>query len=121
MLFSRLINPRHLLGATRHSLAGLARAWRGEQAFRHEVGVLVVLLLALVVTGKDVGDGLLVIGGWLGVMVVELLNSAIEEAFDLISTEWNARIKAGKDMASAAIFVAMIINAGIWIRVFFLA
>lgn len=120
MLFSRLLNPRHLLGATRHSLAGLVRAWQGEQAFRHEVGVLAILLLALVVTGKDVGDGLLVIGGWLGVMVVELLNSAVEEAFDLISTEWNARIKAGKDMASAAIFVAMIVNAGIWLRVFFL-
>ena len=119
MLFSRLLNPRHLLGATRHSLAGLVRAWRGEQAFRHEVGVLVTLLLALVVTRKGVGDGLLVIGGWLGVMAVELLNSAIEEAFDLISTEWNARIKAGKDMASAAIFVAMIVNVGIWLRVFF--
>lgn len=120
MVFSRILNPRHLLGATRHSLAGLVRAWQGEQAFRHEVGVLVLLLLALIVTGKDVGDGLLVIGGWLGVMVMELLNSAIEEAFDLISTEWNARIKAGKDMASAAIFVAMIVNAGIWVRVFFL-
>lgn len=120
MLVSRFCNPRHLLGATRHSLAGLARAWQGEQAFRHEVGVLVMLLLALIATGKDVGDGLLVIGGWLGVMAVELLNSAVEEAFDLVSTEWNARIKAGKDMASAAIFVAMIINVGIWIRVFFL-
>jgi len=53
-------------------------------------------------------------------MVVELLNSAIEEAFDLVSTEWNARIKAGKDMASAAILVAMIVNVGIWAFVFFI-
>ena len=82
--------------------------------------VLVILLLALIVTGKDFGEWLLVIGGWLGVMVVELLNSAIEEAFDLVSTEWNARIKAGKDMASAAILVAMIVNVGIWAFVFFI-
>lgn len=120
MLFSRVFNPRHLRGATQHSLAGLARTWQGEQAFRHEVVVLVILLLALIVTGKDFGEWLLVIGGWLGVMVVELLNSAIEEAFDLVSTEWNARIKAGKDMASAAILVAMIVNVGIWAFVFFI-
>ena len=112
MLFSRVFNPRHLRGATQHSLAGLARAWQGEQAFRHEVVVLVILLLALIVTGKDFGEWLLVIGGW--------LNSAIEEAFDLVSTEWNARIKAGKDMASAAILVAMIVNVGIWAFVFFI-
>ena len=49
---SRFINPRHLLGATKNSLSGLVFAWKGEQAFRHEVLVLAVLaLLPLVVTG----------------------------------------------------------------------
>ena len=109
----RFINPKHLMGATKNSLSGLVFAWKGEQAFRHEVLVLVVLVALLAVTGKDAGQWLLVLGGWLGVMVVELLNSADEESFDLVTTEWNEHVKRGKDMASAAIFLAMIINAGI--------
>ena len=85
----RFINPKHLMGATKNSLSGLVFAWKGEQAFRHEVLVLVVLAALLAVTGKDAGQWLLVLGGWLGVMVVELLNSADEESFDLVTTEWN--------------------------------
>ncbi|WP_300848283.1 diacylglycerol kinase [uncultured Bilophila sp.] len=115
---SRFINPRHLLGATKNSLSGLVFAWKGEQAFRHEVLVLAVLALLLAATAKGAGECLLVLGGWLGVMVVELLNSADEESFDLVTTEWNERVKRGKDMASAAIFLAMVINAGIWAYVF---
>ena len=82
--------------------------------------VLVILAALLAVTGKDAGQWLLVLGGWLGVMVVELLNSADEESFDLVTTEWNEHVKRGKDMASAAIFLAMVINAGIWAYVFLL-
>ena len=112
----RLINPKHLMGATKNSLSGLVFAGKGEQAFRHEVLVLVVLAALLAVTGKDAGQWLLVLGGWLG----ELLNSADEESFDLVTTEWNEHVKRGKDMASAAIFLAMVINAGIWAYVFLL-
>ena len=109
----------HLLGATRYSLQGLRRAWQEEQAFRHEVAVLGVLLLALLLTQKNLGLALLTLGGWLFVMSVELLNSAIENAFNLISREPDDRIKAGKDMASAAVFLAIAANVGLWIFVFF--
>lgn len=115
---NRLINPKHLLGATRNSLAGLAHAWKNEQAFRHEVLLVPLLAAILLLSGKSRGEWLLVLGGWTGVMAVELLNSAIEEAFDLISTEWNTHIKAGKDMASAAIFLILAFNVGIWMYVF---
>ena len=117
---SRFFNLRHLEGATRNSLSGLVFAWKGEQAFRHEVMVVGALILLLILTGKDWENWLIVLGGWIGVMVVELLNSAIEEAFDLVTTEWNARVKRGKDLASAAIFLAMLINFGIWVHVFFI-
>ena len=118
---SRFINPKHLMGATKNSLSGLAFAWKGEQAFRHEVLVLAVLAVLLAATGKSAGEWLLVLGGWIGVMVVELLNSADEESFDLVTTEWNEHVKRGKDMASAAIFLAMVINAGVWVYIFFLS
>ena len=118
---SKFINPKHLLGATKNSLSGLVFAWKGEQAFRHEVLVLVVLVILLAVTGKTIGEWLLVLGGWLAVMIVELLNSADEESFDLVTTEWNEHVKRGKDMASAAIFLTMLINAGLWLYVFCLS
>lgn len=113
-----LINPHHLIGATRHSLAGLVTAFRGEQAFRHEVLLLPVLAALLAFTGKPFGIWLLVLCGWMFVMVVELLNSAIEKACDTITLERHPGIKSAKDMASAAIFIAMIINSLLWIRVF---
>ena len=115
---SKVCGFTHLINATRYSLQGLARAWREEQAFRHEVMVLGVLFLALAVTEKSPALMLLTLGGWLFVMVIELLNSAVENAFDLISREQNERIKAGKDMASAAIFLAIAANVGLWLFVF---
>jgi diacylglycerol kinase (ATP) len=109
----------HLVGAARYSLQGLARAWREEQAFRQEAIVLGILFLALVLTEKSLGLMLLTVGGWLFVMSIELLNSAVENAFNLIDREPNDRVKAGKDMASAAIFLAIAANVGLWIFVFF--
>lgn len=114
------INPGHLCRATCHSLAGLMHACRAEQAFRHEVVVFALLCATLAIMRKPFGDWLLVAGGWLCVMITELLNSSVEEAFNLISSEWNAHIKAGKDMASAAVFLAILVNAGIWMWVFLL-
>ncbi len=114
----KLLNPGHLLGAAGYSLAGLARAWREEQAFRHEVLVLPVLVVLLLATGKSWSVALLVLAAWLFVMAAELLNSAVENAFDLITREPDDRVKAGKDMASAAIFLAISANAALWIVVF---
>lgn len=113
-------NLKHLVSATKHSLAGLVAAWRSEQAFRHEVLILGVLILVLWFTGKSLSMYLLVLGAWLMVMVTELLNSAIEEAFDMLTKDYDARVKRGKDMASAAIFLAILINVFVWIYVFFL-
>ena len=115
----KAINISHLLGATKYSLAGLNRAWNEEQAFRHEVIVLGLLAVLLIVTEKSVGLSLLALGGWLIVMSIELLNSAVENAFNLITLERHDRVKAGKDMASAAIFLAIAANVGLWIFVFF--
>jgi diacylglycerol kinase (ATP) len=109
----------HLLDATRYSLQGLRRAWDEETAFRQESLVLALLFLLLLLTEKNTALMLLTLGGWLFVMSLELLNSAVENAFNVFSEEQNDRIKAGKDMASAAIFLAIAANVGIWIFVFF--
>ena len=109
----------HIISATRYALQGLARAWSEQQAFRHEAAVLGILFVVMLVTEQNLADVLLVLGGWLFVMSIELLNSAVENAFNLISREQDDRIKAGKDMASAAIFLAIAANVGLWIFIFF--
>lgn len=109
-----LINPRHLFRAALYSLAGLRRAWVSEQAFRHEVLLCPVILALLFFLRPGPGWTAAAIGGWIAVMAFELLNSAIEEAFNLISPDYNEHVKYGKDMASAAIFMALVANGVLW-------
>lgn len=108
----------HMFKALGYSLAGLACALKSSTAFRQEGAALLVICAALALTGKGAGQWLLCVCAWLAVMAGELLNSALEEAFNLITTEYSPGVKAGKDMASAAVFVLMIVNAGVWLYVF---
>ena len=110
----------HLIKSTQNSLAGLVTAWKGEQAFRHECLVFIVLGIMLWETGKTPGEWLLALGAWLAVMAVELLNSAVEKTCDLVTKEFHPLIKAAKDMASAAIFLAIAGNVGLWAYLFLL-
>lgn len=111
----RIINPHHLKNALLYSLAGLARAWKNEQAFRHEVLLCPLIALLLLVLRPGAGWTAAAVGGWFLVMAFELLNSAIEEAFNLISPDYNEHVKFGKDMASAAIFMALAANGMLWL------
>lgn len=108
-----IINFRHLLGATRYSLAGLRRCW-AEQAFRHEVLVLVCIPPLLAVIRPGFGWSAALVAAWLGVMAVELLNTAVEEVCDLVSPDYNRHVQYAKDMASAAIFVSIVANGVLW-------
>lgn len=117
MSFS-LITFHHLIHATKYSLMGLIQAFKSEQSFRHEVIILGILFFLLWFQDKNALHWLITISGWLFVMIIELLNSAIEKIFDLITTDIKPIIKAGKDMASAAIFLAIIINIGLWFYLF---
>ena len=114
-----MINFRHAYGALRYSLAGLRRAWNNEQAFKHEVLLLPIMIVILAVARPGAGWVAGLIAGWLFVLALELLNSAIEEAFNLISPDYNAHVKFGKDMASAAIFMSLLANGVLWLGMLF--
>lgn len=109
-----LIDFRHLAKAGVYALAGLRRAWR-ENAFRHEALVLPLIVILLLLIRPGYGWSAAALAAWLFVMSLELLNSAIEEAFDLITTEHNEHVKFGKDMASASILLGLIANAILWV------
>ena len=85
-----------IAAAGRNSLAGLRAAWRDEAAFRQElalVGVLAVLL------------------------IVELLNSALEAVVDRVGLERNALSKQAKDLGSAAVLIALLLVGATWATV----
>ena len=101
----------HALG---YSLAGLRAGW-GETAFRQEALAAMVMLPAAWWLGKNwVEVALLSISVFI-VIIVELLNTAIESAIDRIGPEWHALAKRAKDMGSAAVLLSLLGCGGIWI------
>ena len=112
-------NFSRLLWATRYSIAGLQMAWRHEQAFRQELGVLVVLVPVAFWVGKNGVERAVLIGSWLLVLVVELLNTAIEAAVDRIGPERHELAGRAKDLGSAGVFCSIALAAIVWLLVLF--
>jgi diacylglycerol kinase (ATP) len=105
--------------AFHYSMAGLAAAYRNEDAFRQEVWLAAVLLpLALWLPVSGVGKALM-IASVLLVILVELVNSAVEAAVDRISFEQHHLAKRAKDIGSAAVFVALVNAVVVWGLVLF--
>ena len=94
--------------AFHYSLAGLSAAYRHEDAFRQETWLAALLIpLALLLPASGIGHAVM-IGSVLLVLLVELINSAIEAAVDRISLDHHRLSKRAKDIGSAAVLVALI-------------
>lgn len=114
------INPwLRLWRATGYSLAGLRAAFRHERAFREEVAVLVVLIPLGLWLGDTGVERALLIGSWLLVMTVELLNSAIEAVVDRVGVERHELAGRAKDLGSAAVLCAIALTCLVWICIGF--
>jgi diacylglycerol kinase (ATP) len=100
--------------ATGYSLAGLKTAYRGESAFRQEAWLAVVMLPAAFWLGRSWVEVALLAGSVLLVLIVELLNSGIEAAIDRVSFELHDLSKRAKDLASAAVFLSLVLCAAVW-------
>ena len=105
---------RRLISATRYSLAGLAAALRHEDAFRQEVMLAVILVPTGVLLGKTGVERALLVGSVLLVLVIELLNSAIEAAVDRVSLDDHKLAKRAKDLGSAAVMLSLVNVAVVW-------
>lgn len=110
---------RRLINAFGYSLEGFKAAFVHEDAFRQEVFLAIVLVPLAIYVGESPVEQALLIGSVLLVLIVELLNSAIEAAVDHTSTEHHALAKQAKDIGSAAVFIALLIVAVVWGLVLF--
>jgi len=100
--------------AAGYSAAGLRAGW-GETAFRQEALAAVVLIPAAFWLGRGWVETALLAGSVLLLMTVELLNTAIESTVDRIGAERHPLSKRAKDMGSAAVLLALLLAAGIWL------
>lgn len=105
--------------AMSYSLDGLKAAYRHEDAFRQEVWLAFVLMpAALAMPVSGVGKALMIASVFL-VLIVELLNSAVEAAVDRISLDHHSLAKRAKDIGSAAVMLSLINAAAVWLLVLF--
>ena len=105
---------RRVAWALRYSLRGIEAALRHEAAFRQEcVLALVLIPIALLLPAKP-GEQALLVTSVLLVLIVELLNSALEAAVDRHSREFHTLAGRAKDFASAAVFLSLVNCVAVW-------
>src|SRR5262245_48294835 len=110
---------QRLINATRYSLEGIGAAVRYEDAFRMELILFVVLTPVGLWLGRTGIERALLVGCLFLVLIVELLNSAVEAAVDRISFENHRLAKRAKDIGSAAVMLTLVNAAVIWLLILF--
>ncbi len=97
-----------------YSIDGFRSAWRGEHAFRQEVGVFVVGAIIALLLKVSAFEKLVLIGVLLLILIVELINSSIEAVVDRVSLERHPLSKNAKDFGSAAVLLTCLLAIATW-------
>ena len=101
------------------SSAGIAAAWKNEEAFRQELLLSVVLVPLACWLGESGVERALLVGSLLLVLIVELLNTAVEVVVNRISTDRHELSGLAKDLGSAAVSMSLLHAGVIWLLVLF--
>jgi diacylglycerol kinase (ATP) len=103
-----------IANAFRYSADGLAAAWHHEDAFRQEMILAAAMVPCALLLPVTLVERILLIGVVFLVLIVEILNTAVEVAIDRQSFEINPLAKRAKDLGSAAVLLSLILAAGVW-------
>ncbi|MDQ6988281.1 MAG: diacylglycerol kinase [Mariprofundaceae bacterium] len=104
----------HLLHATKWSMQGFKAAWTYEVSFRMEVIASLFIIPLALYWGENNVEKVLLCGVWLLVLVVELLNSAVEAVVDRVGLEQHELSGRAKDLGSAAVLLCNMMFVGTW-------
>jgi len=113
-LMQSLADGGRVLRAFSYSLAGLRSAYKKESAFRQELILTIVLVPLGTWLGRNGVERTLLIGSVLLVLIVELLNSAVEATVDRGGKDWDKLAGRAKDMGSAAVLIALLLLFSTW-------
>ncbi len=111
---------KRLVNACYFSAAGFKAAWQHEEAFRQEVILLVISTPCALWLGQTAVEKLLLIGSIVLVMLVELLNSAVEATVDRVGLERHEFSKRAKDIGSAAVALSLVWATIVWTSLLFI-
>ncbi len=103
--------------AAGHSWAGVKAVWRNEAAFRLEIVLFCVLCPLGLWLGDDGVERALLVGSWVFVIVMELVNSAVEAVVDRIGLERHELSGRAKDIGSATVAVGILLTVAVWLLV----
>lgn len=103
-----------IIHAAGYSWAGLKAAYTGESAFRQETWLCILAAPLAFWLANTWEQAALLLGSLFVVIIVELLNSAIEAVVDRVSFDRHDLSKRAKDIASAAVLMALLLAAGVW-------
>ena len=106
---------KRILPAVFYALEGLTSAWKNEHAFRQELAIAIPGMIAAVFLPVATVEKLVLIGVLVLVLIVELINSAIEATVDRISLERHHLSKNAKDYGGAAVFLAVLFASITWL------
>ncbi len=105
---------KRIIAATGYSIEGFKSAWAHEHAFRQELVMFVIGSVIALVLPLSAYQKLLLIASMVLVLIVELINSAIEAVVDRVSLERHPLSKNAKDFGSAAVMLAVLLSAATW-------
>jgi diacylglycerol kinase (ATP) len=108
---------RRIVNATFFSFSGLRTAWRNEAAFRQECALAAVLIPLGFWLGRTGVERSLLIGSCLIVLIVELLNTAVEFVVDRIGSDHHELSGHAKDLGSAAVFTSLALTLLVWVLI----
>jgi diacylglycerol kinase (ATP) len=112
--FNQTGGLRRIWNAALYSLAGFRATWKNEAAFRQEILLSLILIPAAFWYGGTAVERILLIGSCLVVLIVELLNSAIEATIDRIGEDHHKLSGRAKDMGSAAVLISLLVVVLTW-------
>ncbi|THB77574.1 MAG: diacylglycerol kinase [Desulfobulbaceae bacterium] len=101
--------------ATGYSLAGLRASYHHEAAFRQELVLFLILLPVITLLPVSLTYKMVLLCVNTLVLIVELINSAVESVVDMTSPGYHELAKRAKDMASAAVFLSLVLTAAVWL------
>ena len=105
---------KRIINACFFSVAGFKATWEHEEAFRQEVILFVITTPIAIWLGDNAIEKLLLIGSMVLVMLVELLNSAVEAVVDRVGFEHHELSGRAKDIGSAAVMMSLVWAAITW-------
>ena len=108
---------KRIFDATGHSIRGITACWNHEAAFRQDVILSTILFILSFFLARSIEQWLLLVLPLILILIVELLNSAVENAVDRIGTERHHLSGRAKDMGSAAVLFCWVVIGMSWIAI----